>query len=356
VDGRDAVVFCSNDYLGLARAPELAEAAAEGARRWGVGAGASRLIAGTFPLHVEVEARLAQFVGAEAALLFPSGYHANLAAVATAASEGDIIYSDSLNHASLIDGCRLARARVEIVPHRDVDALARLLRRHPKGACGWIVTESLFSMDGDEADLAALGKLAQLYGLGLLVDEAHALGVLGPHGRGLSVAAGISADLLVGTLGKAFGCGGAFVAGSRPAIELLANRARTFVFTTGLAPPIAAAVLRAVDLVIAADDRRERLLAHAATARATLAATGVPVLRGRGPILPIMLGADDTTMAFSQMLLDRGYYVQGIRPPTVPRGTSRLRLTLSSEHSAADVAGVCAALVELLGQNLHAAP
>jgi len=345
VDGREALAFCSNDYLGLSTSADVANAAAEGARRWGAGAGGARLTSGTRRLHTELEQRLADFVGAEAALLFPTGYHANLGAVAAVVSAGEVVYSDALNHASLIDGCRLGRARVEIIPHRDVGELERRARDDKRG---WILTETLFSMDGDEPDLRALSRIAAERGLGLLLDEAHALGVLGPSGRGLAAEMGVRADLLVGTLSKALGCAGGFVAGSRSAIAWLSNRARAFVFTTAVAPPVAAAALRALEIVTAADDRRAYLFELVRHARATLAAHGIEVLPGRGPILPIVIGDNQRTMRISEALLERGYFVQGIRPPTVPEHTSRLRITLSAVHTLDDVSSLCSALAELL--------
>jgi 8-amino-7-oxononanoate synthase len=348
VDGRDALVLCSNDYLGLADLERLAEAAAQGARRYGVGAGASRLISGTLPIHAELEQRLAAFVGAEAALLFPSGYQANVGALPAIAGEGDVVYSDALNHASLIDGCRLSRAAVEVFPHRDPDALERLLARRSTRARAWIVTESLFSMDGDEAPLTRLRDLARRYDAELLVDEAHALGVLGPQGRGLCAEAAVRPDLLIGTLGKAFGCAGAFAAGSRAAIDCLANRARSYVYTTGIAVPVAAAALAAVSVVEAADDRRARVLELASRARAGLARRGVAVAPGRSPILPIVLGDDGSTMRVCEALLEAGFFIQGIRPPTVPEGTSRLRMTLTAALPPADVDSACSAIAELI--------
>jgi 8-amino-7-oxononanoate synthase len=347
VDGREALVLCSNDYLGLAALPELGEAAAAAARRWGVGASASRLISGTFPIHGELEAALAAFVGTEAALLFPSGYQANVGALPAIAAEGDLICSDALNHASLIDGCRLSRAAVHVFPHRDLAALRAALDA-PRSGRAWVVTESLFSMDGDEAPLAGIAELARRYGAHLLVDEAHALGVLGPAGRGLCAEAGVVPDLLVGTLGKAFGCAGAFVAGSRAAIGCLANGARSFVYTTGVAPPTAAAALRAVDLVRAADERRARVLALTTSARAELARLGIDLPAGRAPILPIRIGGDRGVMQLSQALLEAGYFIQGIRPPTVPEGTSRLRMTLTAALERGDVIDACGAIARLI--------
>jgi 8-amino-7-oxononanoate synthase len=340
--------MCSNDYLGLANHPELVEAAADGARRWGVGAGASRLISGTLPVHVEAEQRLAKFLGSEAALLFPSGYHANLGLLSALVSEDDDVFSDSLNHASLIDGCRLSRARVHVYPHRDIEMLDRALSDRRTRGRAWVVTETLFSMDGDSPDLRALSGLVGQHGAFLVVDEAHSLGVFGPRGRGLCAEAGVTPDIIVGTLGKAFGCSGAFVAGPGEAIELALNRARTFVYTTALAPPIAAAVVRAVDLVEAADHQRAHLQTLAGRAREALRRAAIASPTGHGPIVPVLLGGDTRAIEIAEALLDRGYFVPGIRPPTVPEGTSRLRMTLSAAHSFEDVDGFCRALTELL--------
>jgi 8-amino-7-oxononanoate synthase len=349
VDGRPVVVFCSNDYLGLASDPELARAAADGARRWGAGAGASRLITGTLPVHVEAEEKLARFMGTEGAVLFPSGYHANLGVFSAFVREGDVVHSDALNHASLIDGCRLSRASVRVYPHCDVAALDRALAESPKSGRSWVVSETLFSMDGDAPDLCALAAVAQRHGAFLVADEAHSLGAVGPQGRGSCAELGVTPDLCIGTLGKAFGCSGAFVGGAREATELLANRARSFVFTTAVPPAVAAAVSRAVELVEAAEDRRAHLRVLEARARRALRDIGFPTPSVRGPILPIVLGDEARTMAASEALLQLGYFVQGIRPPTVPVGSSRLRLTLSAAHSPGDIDGLCAALASVLG-------
>jgi 8-amino-7-oxononanoate synthase len=343
IDGREVLVLCSNDYLGLSQAPELAEAVAEGARRWGVGATGSRLITGTLPVHREAEARLAELVGMEAAILFPSGYQANVGAITSVVGPGDCVISDSLNHASIIDGCRLSRAQVRVVSHRNLDSFDQALADSKGNGNTWIVTEALFSMDGDEADLAGLAEVARRRGARLLVDEAHSLGVLGPRGGGLCQAAGVVPDVLVGTLGKAFGCAGAFVAGSRSMARWLENRARSYVFTTGIAPPLAAAAIAAAELVGKADGARARVLELALQARRELAARGLSV-PGRAPILPIMVAGDERVMGVSQGLLERGIFVQGIRPPTVPPGSSRLRLTVSAAHAPEQVLSACSAV------------
>jgi len=241
--GRRVLLLCSNNYLGLATHPAVRAAACAAIERWGCGAGSSRLVAGHFELHAELERKLAGWKATEAALLFPSGYQANLGAITTLVGRGDHVFSDALNHASIIDGCRLSRATVHVYPHRDVRTLEELLATTPRGSRRLIVTDSVFSMDGDRAPLTALAALAEQYHSWLMIDEAHAAGVLGARGSGLAEAEGVGARVAVhmGTLGKALGGAGAYVAGSRALIELLVNRARSFVYTTGLAPPVVAA-------------------------------------------------------------------------------------------------------------------
>lgn len=343
IDGREVLVLCGNDYLGLSQAPELAQAVAAGARRWGVGATGSRLITGTLPVHRDAEACLAELVGAESALLFPSGYQANVGAITSVVGPGDCVISDSLNHASIIDGCRLSRAEVRVVSHRNLAAFEAALAQPTGTRNTWIATEALFSMDGDEADLTGLAALAQRHGARLLVDEAHSLGVLGPGGRGLCRAAGVVPDVLIGTLGKAFGSAGAFAAGSRSMTRWLENRARSYVFTTGMAAPLAAAAIASAELVRKAEGERTKVLELALRAREELGKAGLSV-PGRGPILPILVHRDDQVMVVSQKLLELGIFVQGIRPPTVPPGSSRLRLTVSAAHAPEEVLAACRAV------------
>ena len=323
-----ALTFCSNDYLGLAsnRPRSCAEA----------GSGASRLVVGERPEHLELERRLARWLGYPSALLFTSGYAANLGTVAALAEAGDVVISDALNHASLIDGCRLSRARVEVVPHLDFDAVARALAL-PRTGRAWVLTESYFSMDGDSPDLAALRALCDQHGAALMVDEAHALGVFGPEGRGLSAEAGLRPDVLVGTLGKSFGGAGAFVVGSEALVAWLWNRARSFVFSTGASPLVAAAALRAFPAVTSAvGELRGRLAANVAQLRGGLAKLGLSP-GGFGPIIPIRVGEPEQTLRAAAELRSHGVHVQAIRPPTVPRGTSRLRVTVTAAHSRADI-------------------
>lgn len=318
----DALVLCSNDYLGYAERPLETSAPA--------GSGASRLISGDHPHHRAAEQALAGWVGAEDALLFTSGYAANVGLMSSLAARGDLVISDALNHASIIDGCRLSRAEVAVVPHRDVDAIASKLagsvhRRR------WVVTESYFSMDGQSPDLRSLREVCDAHGAGLIVDEAHALGVFGRGGRGLCAEAGVRADVLVGTLGKSLGLQGAFVAGPAVLRRWLWNRARSFVFSTGPSPVISAAVPDRVTTLIEDEARRARLHDASDALRAGLRARGANVpTDNHGPVVPWILGGETEAVEMSRALLARGLFVQAIRPPTVPPGTARLRFTLNA--------------------------
>jgi 8-amino-7-oxononanoate synthase len=352
LDGRTVVNFCGNDYLGLAGDRRLMRAAQAAAGRWGAGAGSSRLIAGNLGIFAELEADLARLTGAEAALLFPSGYHANLGAIAALAGPGDTIFSDRLNHASIIDGCRLSRAEVRIYEHGDVGHLGQLLATAPGAGRKLVVTETVFSMDGDLAPLAELSALARRSGAMVLVDEAHALGVLGPSGRGGLEHCGLGAgdvDAVMGTLGKALGSAGAFVAGSGRLREWLINRARTFIFTTGPAPAAAGAAREGVRVAGEEPWRRERVLRHAERVRAAFAVMGLDCGRSAAAIVPALIGDASAAMRASEALLDRGIFVQGIRPPTVPAGTSRLRINLSAGHTDEQIDQLIGALTEVMG-------
>ena len=338
VDGRSVLGFCSNDYLGLASDPRISAAARDAIADLGLGSGASRHISGTSRLHREAEERLARFVGLSSALLFSTGYAANLGAIQALVGRGDAIFSDRLNHASLIDGARLSRAQVFVFDHLDLDHLSALLVEHrSQYANALVLTESVFSMEGDLPDLRGIRALSTKHGCGLLVDEAHALGVLGPHGRGVCARDGVQPDVLIGTLGKAFGCGGAFAAGGADAVRLVQNRARSYVFSTAPPPSLAAAARSAVDLVEAADERRARVLQHAQTLRGGLTRLGYRVVPGEAPIVPVLIGPAERTMALSAALLDHGVFVHGIRPPTVPPETSRLRITPMATHTDAHI-------------------
>jgi 8-amino-7-oxononanoate synthase len=309
LDGREVLLLCSNDYLGLAGDPRVAEAAARAARDWGAGAGASPLVSGHMGIHAELEARLAELKGTEACVLFGSGFLANTGVIAALATDG-VVASDALNHASIIDGCRLARAQTLVYPHGEV----------PEGA-DVIVTDAVFSMDGDVADLHALVET----GARVIVDEAHATGVIGPRGRGLVHELGLANEVVtIGTLGKALGSYGAFVCCDARTADVLVNRARTLIYSTALPPPSVGAALRALELM---PELVPRLHENARTLRGLLGAEVNDM-----PIVPLVLGSPEAALEASAWALDQGVFAQAIRPPTVPEGTSRLRLVVTAAH------------------------
>ena len=357
VGGRELVNLCSNDYLALAGDPRIRRAAAEAAEREGAGAGASRLVAGDLPIHGRLEARLAALKGAEAALLFNSGYHANAGIPPALVGRGDAIFSDELNHASIIDGCLLSRAELVRYRHRDVGELADLLAR-TKARRRLVVTDAVFSMDGDAAPLRELAELCDRHGAMLYVDEAHAAGVLGPTGAGLAEALGVAdrVDVHMGTLGKALGAFGAYVAGSRRLVDWLVSKARTFVFTTALPPAACGAALAALDVVRDEPERRARLGALTERMRVGLARLGFDVSDVVAPIFPVVLGDEARALAAARALRERGFFVRAIRPPTVPRGTSRLRVTLTAGHTDVQVDAFLDALRDVASSDIAAAP
>ena len=338
VDSREVVNFSSNNYLGIANHPDLAAAAKEAIDRYGCGSGASRLISGNMTPHEELEAKLAGFKGTEAALVFNSGFQANTGMLSTLAGEGDAIFSDELNHASIIDGCRLSRAKTIVYPHCDLDRLEDGLRAATQYRRKLIVTESIFSMDGDEAPLAGIVELAERYSAAVMVDEAHATGLFGATGAGVVAKLGLGDRVLVqmGTLGKALGGFGAYVAGSAALRELLINRCRSFIFTTSLPPAVMAMAIAAIDLVRREPQRRDALWKNCRRLTTGLRALGFPV-ESASPIVPVIIGDAGRCMRFSERLLERGVFAQGIRPPTVPSGTSRLRITLMATHTAEQI-------------------
>ncbi|MFL5908930.1 MAG: 8-amino-7-oxononanoate synthase, partial [Solirubrobacterales bacterium] len=338
LDGRSVLLLCSNNYLGLADHPRLRRAAADAALALGTSAGSSRLISGTMNIHTELEARLAEFKGTEKALLFGSGYLANTGAIAALAGRGEIVFSDELNHASIIDGCRLAQAETFVYRHGDTEHLEWGLRQ-AAGRAALIATDGVFSMDGDIAPLDRLAELARRHRCRLLVDEAHATGCIGPGGRGSVAAAGLTdeVDVIVGTLGKALGAYGAYVCGSAKLIDFLVNTARPFIFSTAPPPPAVAAASAALDLLTQHPREVERLRANASALRAGLRTQGLEPMRSDTQIVPLRIGDAGDAMALCEGLLERGLFAQAIRPPTVPAGTSRLRLTAMATHSVADL-------------------
>ena len=339
IGGRDVINFSSNNYLGIANHPALAEAAKKAIDLYGCGSGASRLISGNMTLHEQLENRLAQFKGTEAALVFNSGFQANTGIIPTLAGEGDVILSDELNHASIIDGCRLSRAKTLVYRHFDLDQIEANLKTTPHARRRLIVTESIFSMDGDEAPLTGIVELAEKYHAMVMVDEAHATGLFGTTGAGVVNKSGLGNRVFVqmGTLGKALGGFGAYVAGSRALRELLINRCRSFIFTTGLPPAIMAMAIAAIDLIEREPERRERLWQNCRLFSDGLKQLGFVLSETQSPILPLIIGDAETCMQFSERLLEGGVFAQGIRPPTVPPGTSRLRITLMATHERAHI-------------------
>ena len=338
LDGRPVLLLCSNNYLGLADHPRLRRAAADAALALGTSSGASRLISGSMSIHAELEGRLAEFESTESALLFGSGYLANTGAIAALARRGEVVFSDELNHASIIDGCRLAGAETFVYRHRDTDHLEWGMRR-AAGRGALIVTDGVFSMDGDIAPLEELAILAQRHGCRLMVDEAHATGCLGPGGRGSVAAAGLTGkvDLIVGTLGKALGGYGAYVCGSLELTDFLVNTARPFIFSTAPPPPGVAAASAALELLAESPRRVERLRSNAAVLRDGLRAEGLEPIGSDTQIVPLVIGEAGDAMALCERLLADGIFAQAIRPPTVPPGTCRLRLTVMATHRVADL-------------------
>jgi 8-amino-7-oxononanoate synthase len=333
VDGREIVNFSSNNYLGLAEDDRVRRAAAEATAQWGAGSTGSRLMGGTLALHKEMETSLAQFKGSEASLLFPSGYHANLGMIPALAGPEDILFLDRLAHASLVDGARLAKARVRVFRHNDPEDLARALGRVSGSGNRWVLTESVFSMDGDRAPLKELVSVCQKYRAHLYVDEAHGTGVWGPEGRGWVNEQGVvsQVDVCMGTLSKAFGAQGGFICGSKPLIQWAINRARSFIYSTALAPAAVGAAQSALGIVQNEPERRERLFNLSARLWSGLG------LVGQGPIIPLIVGEDARALSLSNALWEEGLFAPAVRFPTVPKGESRVRFSMTAAHSLTDI-------------------
>lgn len=350
IHGPKGLDFCSNDYLGLRRDPRLAEAAAQAAWKFGTGSGAARLLRGTSPLHDQLESDLAAWKGAEAALLLNTGFQANATLLPALVRAGDAIFSDALNHASLVDGCRMAKANgadLGVFAHRDLPDLSARLQAWrataPADALALVVTDGIFSMDGDAADIAGLRTLCDQSDALLMVDEAHASGVVGPEGAGLSALQGVSPHLLMGTLGKALGSSGAFVCGDRALISHLVNTCRGFIFSTALPPPAVGAALEGLKLARTEPWRREQALGRAARLRAALGQADQP-----SAIVPVIVGEDATAIRIAEALQAKGFDVRAVRPPTVPEGSARLRITTGTHQRDEDVDALIVALKELL--------
>ncbi|MBI5048612.1 MAG: 8-amino-7-oxononanoate synthase [Deltaproteobacteria bacterium] len=347
IDGKDVILLCSNNYLGLANHPKIKEAAILAIEKYGFGSGASRLVSGNMEPHNELEQRLARFKGTEAALVFNSGYHANIGIITALAGRGDLIFSDKLNHASIVDACILSRAEVKRYPHGDVNALEGLLKKNSElrtPNSKLIITDGIFSMDGDIAPLKELSELADRYGCMLMVDDAHATGVLGSNGKGTLEHFGIdnpnpvlrhngTSIIQMGTLGKALGCFGAYAAGSKKLIDYLINKARSFIYTTSLPPSVCAASIAAIDIIENEPQLRQNLWDRVKFFRDGLKNAGLDIMNSETQIIPVLIGKADKAVQISKNLLDKGIFVQAIRPPTVPDNTSRLRITLMANHS-----------------------
>ena len=343
VNGREVLLLCSNNYLGIAGHPSLIEKMVEATRKLGAGSGASRLVSGTMPTHAALEERIAAFKGTSAALLFNSGYAANTGILQGLFGPDDVIFSDELNHASIIDGCRLARARTVVYPHCDTVALAELMEREKSNRKGrWlIVTDGVFSMDGDMAPLAELCDLKEAHDALLMVDDAHGTGVLGKEGRGTGEHLNCleRIDLHMGTLGKALGCSGAYVAAERVVIDTLINHSRSFIFSTSLPPGVPAAAMAALDLVDSEEGwaLRAKLERNRMQLAESLIAGGMELLGSTTQIIPVLTKDPEPTMKMTGRLLEEGIFLQGIRPPTVASGRCRLRATVMASHDAIDL-------------------
>jgi 8-amino-7-oxononanoate synthase len=350
IDGQRVLNFCSNNYLGLAQDPRVIRAAAQAAKKWGAGTGASRLIAGNLSIFTELEKELAAFKRYPAALIMNSGYQANLGLIPALVGSEDIIFSDELNHASIIDGCRLSGAKVEVYRHIDTTDLEGRLRKISLARRRLIVTESLFSMDGDIAPVRELSSMAWKHNCIFLVDDAHATGVLGRDGRGGLEQAGLrdEPDLVMSTMGKAMGCYGAFVCSSKPLREYLVNQARSFIFSTGPNPGAIGAARKALKIIQTEPARRARLYENIDYLREGLQGMGIPLGPHPVPIFPVVIGDAKDTMKVCEELLKRGVFIQGIRPPSVPEETSRLRITISSEHTRPQVDKLITELKKIL--------
>ena len=349
VDGVAYLTFCSNDYLGLANHPELIKVFQDSANQYGVGSGSAHLVSGHNIEHQKLEESLAEFTGRDRALLFSTGYMANVGTISAFAGKNETIYQDRLNHASLIDGGRLSDAKMWRYHHNDMQDLAR---RIEKGGddCSMIITDGVFSMDGDCADVVALAKLAKQHKSWLMVDDAHGFGCLGKHGGGLVETLGLSSDdvpLLMATLGKAVGSSGAFVAGDHDVIEYLIQSARSYIFTTAMPPAVAAASRKSLELIQTESWRRDKLAKNIQQFKQGAVELGLPMMSSDTAIQPIMVGSSDVAIRYSQQLLTHGILVTAIRPPTVPNGEARLRVTLSAAHTASQIKQLLVALESL---------
>jgi glycine C-acetyltransferase/8-amino-7-oxononanoate synthase len=358
LDGRPVLLLCSNNYLGLADHPRVREAAAEGAMRWGVGAGASRLVSGGMTVHRRLEEQLAEFKGSDACVLFGSGYLANTGIVSALAREGEVVFSDALNHASIVDGCRLSKAETFVYRHSDMEHLEWGLAE-AGGRGSLIVTDGVFSMDGDIALLEEIVELAARYDARVMVDDAHGMGAIGPGGRGSVADAGLESevDIVVGTLGKALGSYGAYACCDKPMAKYLVNCARTLIFSTALAPPTVAGALAALEMLRESPGLVDKLQRNGRVMREALRDEGLEVPDDcETQIVPLVVGDAHATMAACEAALAEGVFAQGIRPPTVPAGTSRLRLAVMASHTKSELRWAAGVLARAIESAADAAP
>jgi len=354
IDGRRVIQLSSNNYLGFADHPRLKAAAREAIERYGSGAGGSRLICGNLELNEKLEAKIARLKKKESALLFNTGYMANIGILTAIMGEGDVIFSDEFNHASIIDGCRMTKAQTRVYAHRDMDCLERLLKELKKSRRRLIVSDGIFSMDGDIAPLPDLVSLAKRYECMVMIDDAHATGVLGAEGGGTGEHFGLQdeIDISMGTLGKALGGFGAFISGSNNLREFLINRSRPFIFTTALPPAVIASGIAALELLEEEPEIKARLWENVVYFKKGIKEIGFNTLQSETPIIPIMVGESSLTIKMGKMLLEEGIFIQGIRPPTVPQGSSRLRITLMATHTRRELEFALEA-IEKVGRKLH---
>lgn len=358
IDGREIILLSSNNYLGLANHPRVKEAAIRVIEKYGFGSGASRLVSGNMTLHEELEERIADFKGTEAAILFNSGYTANIGIIPALVGKGDFIYSDELNHVSIIDGSRLSRAEIRIYPHKDMTVLEELLKKDKNNGRKLIVTDTVFSMDGDIAPLKDIYNLSQKYSAFLMVDEAHATGVLGSKGRGAVEHFALKGENIIqmGTLGKALGTFGAYIAGSKDLIVYLRNKARSFIYTTSLPPAVAAAAIEAINIIAEDDSLIKGLWDNRKVFIDGLHSLGFDTLSSETPIIPVLAGNIHKALEMAETLYEECIYAPAIRPPTVPEGSSRIRTTVMANHTKEDIEAALSAFRKIKngkGSNNH---
>lgn len=350
VNGKEYLSFCSNNYLDISNHPAVIKAVIDAIKKYGWGAGASRLVSGNMVPHQQLEQTICQFKNKEASIVFPTGYMANTGTISSLVSKGDLVISDRLNHASIIDGCKLSQATFRVYPHRDMKKLEKILKASEIFKKKLIVTDSVFSMDGDIAPLEKIIKLAKHYNAITMVDEAHAIGVFGKNRRGVLEQIGLEneVDVIMGTLSKAVGSIGGFVCGNSDLIEFLRNRAKSFIYTTALPPAVCAASIAGLNIIRDEPELAETLRKNISYIRELLSSHGVNTGDSQGPIIPVIIGNTEKTLSISKTLLDKGLMIPAIRPPTVPRESSRLRVTIMSSHTKQELDRLANTLFDLL--------